>query len=123
MRRLGHRVLQPIGGEGRIAQQLGALLAQAQDLDNGGVVVVGVVVVAARGKGLENLLAQVAPAGAFQERLNEGPRQRHDRLAGHAALLGGGPGRRDKSLRQAVAIGLAKLHEPFLLVAEQMMAE
>ena len=31
--------------------------------------------------------------------------------------------RRDEGLRQAVAIGLAKLHEPVLLVAEQMMAE
>jgi hypothetical protein len=33
------------------------------------------------------------------------------------------PGRGNKGLRQAVAIGLAKLHEPVLLVAEQMMAE
>ena len=90
LRRLGHRILQPIGGEGRIAQQFRALLAQLQDLDDGGIVVVGVVVVAARGEGLEHLLAQVAPAGALQERLDEGPRQRHDRLAGHAALLGGG---------------------------------
>ena len=44
-------------------------------------------------------------------------------LAGHAALLGGGPGRRDEAVRQAVAIGLAQFHEPFLLVAEQMVAE
>ena len=62
-------------------------------------------------------------AGALQERLDGGARQRHDRLAGHAALLGGGAGGCDKGLRQAVAIGLAQFHEPFLLVAEQMVAE
>ena len=121
--RLGHRILQPVGGEGRKAQQPGALLAQRQDLDNGRVVVVGVVVVAARGEGLEHLFAQLAPAGALQERLDRGARQRHDRLAGHAALLGGGLRRRDKAVRKAVAIGLAEFHEPVLLVAEQMMAE
>ena len=37
--------------------------------------------------------------------------------------LGGGLGGRDEAVRQAVAIGLAELHEPVLLVAEQMMAE
>ena len=95
----------------------------AEDLDDGRVVVVGVAVVAARGEGLEDLLAQVAPGRALQERLDERARQRHHRLAGHAALLGGGLGRRDEAVGQAVAIGLAELHEPVLLVAEQMVAE
>ena len=58
---LAIEILQPVGGEGREAQQLRALLAQPQNLDNGGVVVVGIAVVAARDKGLEHLFAQVAP--------------------------------------------------------------
>ncbi len=70
LRRLGHRILQPIGGEGRKAQQLRALLAQAKDLDNDLVIVVGIAIVAARDKGLEHLFAQVAPGGALQERLD-----------------------------------------------------
>ena len=123
LRRFGHRVLQPVGGEGREAQQPGGLLAQLQDLEDGFVVVVGVAIVAARGESLEHLFAQIAAGGALQERLHEGARQRHDCLAGHAALLGRGPGGRDKTFSQAVAIGLAELHEPVLLVAEQMMAE
>ena len=60
---------------------------------------------------------------SLQERLHEGARQRHDRLAGHVALLGRGFGRGDEAVRQAVAIGLAEFHEPVLLVAEQMVAE
>jgi hypothetical protein len=123
LRRLGHRILQPIGGEGRKTQEPGALLAQAEDLDNDGVVVVGVVVVAPRDEGLVDLLAQVAPGGALQERLDGRTRQRDDRLAFHAALAGCGPGGRDKAVREAVAIGLAEFHEPVLLVAKQMMAE
>ena len=87
------------------------------------VVVVGVAVVAAGDEGLVDLLAQLAPARALQERLDRGARQRHDRLAGHAALAGGGPGGGDEAVRKAVEIGLAELHEPVLLVAEQMVAE
>ena len=87
------------------------------------VVVVGVAVVAARGEGLVDLLAQLAPGRALQERLDRGARQRHDRLAGHAALAGGGPGGGDKTVGKAGEIGLLQLHEPVLLVAEQMVAE
>ena len=123
IRRLGHGVLEPVGGEGRVAQKLGALLAQLQDLADGRVVVVGIAVVAARREGLVDLLAQVTPGRALQERLGRGARQRHDGLAFHAAIfcrsLGGG----HKTLRQALAVGLPELHEPVLLVAEQMMAE
>ena len=96
---------------------------RAEDLHDGGIVVVGVAVVAARGEGLEDLLAQVAAGGALQERLDRGARQRHDRLAGHAALFCRSLGRGDERLRKAGAIVLAELHEPVLLVAEQMMAE
>ena len=120
---LGHRILQPIGGKGGEAEQLRAFLAQRQDFDDGLVVVVGVVVVAARRKRLEDLLAQVAPGRTLQERLDERPRQRHHDFAGHAALLGGRPCGGDETLRQPLAIGLAEFHEPFLLVAQQMMAE
>ena len=123
LRRLGHGILQPIGGEGRIAQQLGALLAQLEDLDDDGVVVVALPLSPRAVKALNTFSRSVAAARALQERLDRGARQRHDRLAGHAALFGGGPGGRDKAVGQAVTVGLAELHEPVLLVAEQMMAE
>ncbi len=87
VRRLGHGILEPVGGEGRVTQQLGALLAQLQDLDDGRVVVVGIAVVAARRESLVDLLAQVAPGRALQERLDRGARQGDDGLAGHAALF------------------------------------
>ena len=74
-------------------------------------------------KALKSLFAQVAAGGALQERLDRGARQRHDRLAGHAALFGRSPGGGDKAVRQARAVVLAELHEPLLLVAEQMVAE
>ena len=74
LRRLGHRILQPVGGEGGKAQQLRALLAQLEDLQDGVVVVVGVAVVAPRDEGLVDLLAQLAPGRALQERLDGGAR-------------------------------------------------
>ena len=74
-------------------------------------------------KALKTFSRRSRRLGALQERLDRGARQRHDRLAGHAALVGRGPGGGDEALRQAVAIGLAEFHEPVLLVAEQMMAE
>ena len=74
-------------------------------------------------KALKSLFAQVAAGRALQERLDRGARQRQDRLAGHAALFGGGLGGGDEGLGKARAVILAELHEPVLLVAEQMVAE
>ncbi len=123
LRRLGHGVLQAIGREGREAQDFRGLLAQLQDFDDGLVVVIGVAIVAALDEGLVGLLAQVAPRRAFQERLHRGPRRGDDRLASHAALVSRGPGRGDEALGEPIEIAFAQLHEPLLLVAEQMMAE
>ena len=123
LRRLGHGILQPVGGIGRKAHDLGGLLAEREDLHDGGVVVVGVAIVAARGEGLEDLLAQVAARRALQERLHGRARQRHDRLACHAPLFRSRLGRGDERLGKAGAVVLAELHEPVLLVAEQMVAE
>ena len=123
LRRLGHGILEPVGGEGRVAQDAGALLAQPQDLDDVGVVVVGVAVVAAGDEGLEHLLAQVAAGRALQERLDRGARQRHHRLAGLAALFGGGLGGGDEAVGQAGAVVLAELQRPALLVGKQVVAE
>ena len=123
LRRLGHGVLQPIGGVGRIAQQFCALLAQRQDLDNVLVVVVGVAVVAAGDEGPVRPSRAGRAGRALQERLDRGARQRHDRLAGEPALFRRGPGGGDKAVGEPGAVVLAELHEPVLLVAEQMMAE
>ena len=122
-RRLGHGILQPVGGVGREAHDFRGFLPQGQNLHDGGVVVVGVAVVAARRKGLEDLLAQVAARRALQERLHRGARQRYDRLAGHAPLFGVGLRRGDEGVGKAGAVVLAELHEPVLLVAQQMVAE
>ena len=62
LRRLGHGIFQPVGGVGRVAHDLRALLAQSEDLDHGGVIVVAVAIVAAGREGLEGFLAQVASA-------------------------------------------------------------
>ncbi|MGY4166866.1 hypothetical protein ACVIM8_000939 [Bradyrhizobium sp. USDA 4529] len=59
----------------------------------------------------------------MQERLDRGARQRHDRLARHAALFRRSRGGRHKCVGEAGAVVLAELHEPLLLVAEQMVAE
>ncbi len=123
VRRLGHGILEPVGGVVREAHDLGGFLAQRQDLDDGRVVVVGIAIVATRGEGLEDLFAQVAAIGGFQERLDRGARQRHDRLTGHPALFRRGLGGGDKAVRQPGAVVVAELHEPVLLVAEQMVAE
>ena len=61
--------------------------------------------------------------GALQERLHGRARQRHDRLACHAPLFRSRLGRGDERLGKAGAVVLAELHEPVLLVAEQMVAE
>ena len=58
--RLSHRVLEPPMGVGPIAQELGALDPEREDLRDDGVVVVGVGVVAARIVGAPDLLAQTA---------------------------------------------------------------
>ncbi len=60
-RRLGHGVLQLVVGEGVVAQQPGIFVAQPHRLGNDSIVVVCVVVVAARDEGAPDLLAQVAP--------------------------------------------------------------
>ena len=106
-RRLGHGILQPIGGIGRKAEQLGAFLAQREDLDDDGGVVVVVAIVAAGGEGLEHLLPQVAPGRALQERLDGRARQGQKRLSGHAALLGGRLGGGNEAVGKPGAIGLA----------------
>ena len=123
LRCLRHRVLQPVGGEARVTENLGALLAQLEDFENDGVIVVGVAIVAAGDEGLVELLAQVAAGGILQEGLDEGARQRHQHLARLAALVSGGLGGGDKAFRQTCKIVCTKLHGPLLLVAEQMVAE
>ena len=57
-RRLGHRVLHPPVGVGRIAEQLGAVGAQLHDLGDQRIVVVGIAIVAALDERLPHLLAQ-----------------------------------------------------------------
>ena len=74
-------------------------------------------------KALKTFSRRSRRARAFQERLHRGARQRHDRLACHAPLFRGRLGRGDKGLGKAGAVVLAELHEPVLLVAEQMVAE
>src|SRR6202020_26351 len=118
---------QPGGGKGRVAQEPGAFLAKGENLDNGGVVVVGVAVVATGDEGLVELLAQVAAGRGLEKRLHERARQRYDGPAGTPALSPPRAPRpfcsRDKTTREPLAIGLGKLHEPLLLVAEQVVAK
>ena len=123
LRRPGHGVLEAIGGEGRIAEQPRAFLPQRQDFDDGGVVVVGVAVVAARREGLEDLLAQIAAAGILQEGLDRGARQRDDRLARHVPFRSRSFRGGDKALRQSIPVGFAEFEKPGLLVRQQMVAE
>ncbi len=123
LRRLGHRIVEPVGGEMRVAEQLCGLLAQREDFADDRVVVVGIGVVAARHERLVGFLAQIAPGRRLQERLDRGARQRHHRLAGLATLGRRRLGRGDEAVGQAGAIVLAEFERPRLLVAEQMMAE
>ena len=74
-------------------------------------------------KALKTFSRRSRRAELFRNGSTEGARQRHDRLAGHAALFGRSLGRGDKTLGQPGAVVLAELHEPVLLVAEQMVAE
>ncbi len=122
-RRLGHGILEPVGGVGRIAENPGALLAQLQNLDDGRVVVVAIAVVAARDEGLVHFFAQIAPRRTLEERLDGGARRGHDRLAGKPPLFGGGLRGGDEAVGEAGPIVITEFHDPVLLVGKQMVAE
>ncbi len=124
LRRLRHRVVEPVLREGLVAQQPRALGAQRHHLGDDRLVVGFAAAVAARDPGAERLLAQVAARGKLQERLDARPPERDQMLAGKPALLGVGAQRRAHEVGQAREVVLALQHElPALLVGEHVLAE
>ena len=121
-RRLGHGVLEAPVGVGLVAQQLGALDAQLQDLADDGVVVGRAAVVAAVDERAPDLLARRADRALGQERVDAGAGVDDDELARKLAR-GGVRGRGVlQALGQAGQIGVRQL-DPGVLVGQQVLAE
>ena len=75
---LGHRIVEPVGGEIVVAEKPGLLGAQRHDLANERRVVGRARMGPARGPGLVCRAAQIAARGEGQKRLDRGARQGHD---------------------------------------------
>ncbi len=82
-----------------------------------------VAVVAARDPRPERLLAQLAPGGELQERLDAGAAERDRILALQAALLRGPARGGAGEIRQSGEIVLAKRHHVGLFVRQHVLAE
>ena len=94
LRRFRHGVVEPVMGEGGIAEQPRALRPQRNHLGDDRLVVGGAAAVAARDPGAKDFLPQVATGRELQERLDAGARDGDDVLAVEAALLSRNPRRR-----------------------------
>ena len=123
LRRLRHRVVEPVMGEVGIAEEPRPLGAEPHHLGDESLVVGRPAIVAAHDKAAEDLLAQVAAVGKLQERLDARPRQR-DGIAVEPAVA------RLRAHRLAHEIGQAgQLRFAFepqrkgLLVGEHVLAE
>ena len=124
LRRLGHGILQPVGGEGRIAQQLRASPRAARRISTMVALLSLALPLSPRAVKALNTFSrrsrrvELFRNGSTEERdsvtiaLPAMPRSSAAALAAATKLSG-----------QAGAVVLAELHEPVLLVAEQMVAE
>ena len=122
--RLRHGIVEPVMGEGRIAEQPRALGPQRHHLGNDRLVVGCAAAVAARDPGAKNLFAQVAPRGELQERLDARARSGDGVLAGKPALLGRRPRCRAHEIRKTGEVVFAVEHQRIaLLVRQHVLAE
>ncbi len=121
---LGHGVVEPPVGVGRIAEQVRPAGAQLQDLGADGVVVVGVAVVASADPHAPARFAEVAAGGIDQEGLHGRAAVGHQPLAGKPLVLGAGGVAVEQGLGQAGEV-LGRLeHQPvLLLVGKFVLAE
>ncbi len=107
--------------EAWVAEQARLLVAQRRQLGDDRRIV-GLARLAARDPGAEDLLAQVAPSGELQERLDAGPAQGHE-VALLAPLLRGAARGGAHEIRQAGEVALAQRHRVALLVGEHVLAK
>ena len=122
--RLRHRELERRLRRRLEAQQPRPLGAQTQDLSHDLAVVRLAAVGAAHDPGVERLLAQIAPGGILQERLDAGARQRDGVLALVAALARRLRRGRPHRFGQTGKVRLALQHQhERLLVGQQVLAE
>ena len=124
LRRLGHRVLQPPVRVRRIAEKLGALCAELEDLRDGGVVVARAAVVAAHDEHPPHLLAQVAAGRQGQERIDARTRVDDGPLSRLAATGGRGSGGLAQRGGQPGEIRFLLEHDHLgALLGEEVLAE
>ncbi len=123
-RRLGHGVVELVGGEAREAEQRGAFGPQRHGFGHDRGIVVRAATRAPADPSAVCLVAQVAPAGELQERHHQRARQGDGmptRVAAFGGRLGGGV---THALRQPGEVVLALEHELVAaLVGEHVLAE
>ena len=122
--RFRHGVVELEGGEGRVAEQAGALQPERHHLGDQCAIVGGAARFAAADPGFIGGLAQIAAGGEGEERLDRGARQRDQRRTRPAALLAGIEGGLDDEIGQAGAVVLGRqLQRPGRLVGQHVLGE
>ena len=120
----GHVAVELAMGEALVAENLGRLGAQLEDVGDNGVVVVGTPVVAAADEHLERLLAQLPAGRKRQEGIHEGAAIGDDPFAVELALSGGLGGGVSQVFWQAgQLVGLLEYQELTFFVGEHILAK
>ena len=120
---LGHRIIEPVGGEVRVAEEPCLLGAQRHDLADQGRVVGRPRMGSARGPRLVRGAAQIAAGRKGQKRLDRRAREADDVSPAEAALFGRVRRGGANKIGQAVEIGRVEHQPPFALVVQHVLAE
>lgn len=123
LRRLGHGVVEAVGGVAGVAEKAGGLGPEREHLLDDRSIVGLPAALAARDPGLEGPLAEIPAGGEGEEGLDQRSVERHGEAARRLPALGLGGHGSGEVLRQAIEVAAVEEEHEALLVGENVLSE